>query len=89
MSGFLRSGKFSKVRREFPKWRTQWREYKQHRGMSRAHDMIDWIGGYPYEYAKAEDLVAFYQKGGFQLEKLARSDGTGNHELVFVKSEAC
>lgn len=56
--GFLRSGKFSKVRREFPKWRKQWREYKQHRGMSRVHDMIDWIGGYPYEYAKAEDLVA-------------------------------
>jgi 2-polyprenyl-3-methyl-5-hydroxy-6-metoxy-1,4-benzoquinol methylase len=83
--GFLRSGKFDKVRREFPKWLKQWREYKQHRGMSRVHDMIDWIGGYPYEFAKAEDLVAFYEKAGFQLEKLSRNDGTGNHELVFLK----
>jgi 2-polyprenyl-3-methyl-5-hydroxy-6-metoxy-1,4-benzoquinol methylase len=87
-TGTLRSGKISKLQREFPKWLEQWREYKQHRGMSRMHDMIDWIGGYPYEFAKAEDLVAFYQKAGFALEKLAESDGTGNNELVFVKGAA-
>jgi 2-polyprenyl-3-methyl-5-hydroxy-6-metoxy-1,4-benzoquinol methylase len=88
VTGTLRSGKVRKVRREFPKWLAQWREYKQHRGMSRVHDMIDWIGGYPYEFAKAEDLVAFCEKAGFRLAKLARADGTGNHELVFVKGEA-
>ena len=88
VTGTLRSGKVRKVRRKFPKWRAQWREYKQHRGMSRVHDMIDWIGGYPYAFAKAEELAAFYQKAGFQLEKLAPSDGTGNHESIFVKSKA-
>lgn len=82
--GFLRSGKFSKVRREFPKWLQQWRAYKKHRGMSRVHDMVDWLGGYPYEFASAEELVTFYEKAGFRLAKLVRSDGTGNHELVFV-----
>jgi 2-polyprenyl-3-methyl-5-hydroxy-6-metoxy-1,4-benzoquinol methylase len=84
--GFSR--KIHKVPRRFRKYIMARREYKKDRGMSRWHDMIDWIGGYPYEYAKAEDLVAFYEKAGFRLKKLARNDGTGNHELVFVKRAA-
>jgi SAM-dependent methyltransferase len=66
----------------------EWQNYKKHRGMSRFYDLVDWIGGYPYEFTKAEDLVAFYQDAGFELLKLARNDGTGNHELVFVKGRA-
>jgi SAM-dependent methyltransferase len=60
-----------------------WTEYKKSRGMSRWHDMIDWIGGYPYEYAKAETLVEFYEKDGFKLSKLAPNNGYGCHQLVF------
>jgi SAM-dependent methyltransferase len=60
-----------------------WTEYKKSRGMSRWHDMIDWIGGYPYEYAKASTLVEFYEKDGFKLRKLVPNDGYGCHQLVF------
>ena len=63
----------------------QYREYKKSRGMSRIHDMIDWIGGYPYEFAKAQDLVSFYTKDGFRLTKRLENNGYGNHQLVFAK----
>ncbi len=60
--------------------------YKKSRGMSRWRDMIDWIGGYPYEFAKAQDLVTFYTKDGFSLTKLQESEGYGNNQLVFAKN---
>jgi len=62
-----------------------WTEYKKSRGMSRWHDMVDWIGGYPYEYATAEALIAFYEKDGFKLAKLLPNDGYGCHQLVFSR----
>lgn len=64
---------------------TLWTEYKKSRGMSRWHDMIDWIGGYPYECAKAEALVEFYESDGFKLCKLVPNDGYGCHQLVFER----
>lgn len=67
------------------KYFDRFREYKKSRGMSRWHDMIDWIGGYPYEFAKAQDLVTLYTKDGFHLTKLQESQVNGNHQLVFTK----
>jgi 2-polyprenyl-6-hydroxyphenyl methylase/3-demethylubiquinone-9 3-methyltransferase len=63
----------------------QYKDYENSRGMSRWHDMIDWIGGYPYEYAKADALVAFYENDGFKLRKLVPNDGYGCHQLVFER----
>ena len=51
--------------------------------MSRWHDMVDWIGGYPYEYATSEALTAFFEKDGFKLTKLVPNDGYGCHQLIF------
>ena len=62
-----------------------WTEYKKSRGMSRWHDMIDWIGGYPYEYASAQQLVDFYERDGFKVRKLVPNDGYGCHQLVFER----
>jgi SAM-dependent methyltransferase len=62
-----------------------WTEYKKSRGMSRRHDMIDWIGGYPYEYSSANRLVDFYEADGFKLRKLVPNDGYGCHQLVFER----
>jgi 2-polyprenyl-3-methyl-5-hydroxy-6-metoxy-1,4-benzoquinol methylase len=88
VSKSLKKGRIDRLPKKFTKCPGQWKYYKKHRGMSRIHDMVDWIGGYPYEFAKAEALVSFCEKAGFQLEKLVRNDGTGNHELVFVKRAA-
>jgi SAM-dependent methyltransferase len=84
----LRRGRIDQVIRKAKKYFNGWNEYKKNRGMSRFHDMVDWLGGYPYEFAETEDLVCFYEAAGFKLLRLDRNDGTGNHELVFVKDPA-
>lgn len=63
-----------------------WTRYSRSsaRGMSRWHDIIDWIGGYPYECATVEAIVDFFSKDGFALEKLkSLATGTGCNEFVF------
>lgn len=57
------------------------------RGMSLWHDMIDWIGGYPFEVAKPEAIFTFYYDEGFSLTKLKTCGGRqGCNEFVFLKS---
>jgi 2-polyprenyl-3-methyl-5-hydroxy-6-metoxy-1,4-benzoquinol methylase len=59
-----------------------WREYKRRRGMSVWHDFVDWVGGYPYETAKAEQIFEFYRNYGFLLDFL-ETGGVGCNEFVF------
>ena len=60
-----------------------WTAYKRSRGMTRVYDMIDWLGGLPYEFASVSALTDFYEKDGFKLEKLIENPNTGCHELLF------
>jgi len=60
-----------------------WYAYKRSRGMTRLFDMIDWLGGLPYEFASVSALQDFYEKDGFKLEKLIENPNTGCHELLF------
>lgn len=39
-----------------------WKGKKKSRGMSVWHDLVDWVGGYPFEVAKPEELFEFYRK---------------------------
>lgn len=56
------------------------------RGMSLWHDMKDWLGGYPFEVAKPDEIVKFYTKKGFNLQRLKTCMGRhGCNEYVFVK----
>ena len=67
-------------------WLKTWTEYDKlsTRGMSRWHDWIDWIGGYPYERASVDQIVDWFAKDGFRLTKLEdRSMGYGCNEFVF------
>jgi 2-polyprenyl-6-hydroxyphenyl methylase/3-demethylubiquinone-9 3-methyltransferase len=64
-----------------------WTQYKSSRGMSKWYDIIDWVGGYPFEVAKPEEVFAFYRKRGFLLEKLKTCSGEiGCNEFVFIES---
>ena len=56
------------------------------RGMNRWYDMIDWVGGYPYEVAKPEEIFDFYKQRGFSLAKLRCGGvGLGCNEFVLVR----
>lgn len=61
-----------------------WTQYDANRGMSRWRDIIDWVGGYPYEVAQPEEIFDFYRARGFQLTKLKCAGvGLGCNEFVF------
>lgn len=65
-----------------------WNGYKSRRGMSRWRDIIDWVGGYPYEVARPEDLFEFFKARGFKLTKLLCGNvGLGCAEFVFEREE--
>ena len=63
----------------------QWTGYSANRGMNKWRDIIDWVGGYPYEAAKADELFQFFHERGFSLERLKCDAGLGCHELVFTR----
>ncbi len=60
----------------------RWRNYKSNRGMSVWRDFVDWVGGYPYETAKPEQIFDFYRKHGLALEFLT-TGGLGCNQYVF------
>lgn len=53
------------------------------RGMSVYYDWIDWLGGYPFEVARVEELLQFGRQRGFELENLKTTHRMGCNELVF------
>jgi 2-polyprenyl-3-methyl-5-hydroxy-6-metoxy-1,4-benzoquinol methylase len=54
------------------------------RGMDLWTDMVDWLGGYPFEVATPREVVEFYAKEGFLLQAI-RTCGNrhGCNEYVF------
>ena len=59
--------------------------YKQSRGMSMLSDIVDWYGGFPYEFSTYEYLVDYIQSKGFKLQKGKEASSLGCHELVFKR----
>jgi 2-polyprenyl-6-hydroxyphenyl methylase/3-demethylubiquinone-9 3-methyltransferase len=61
-----------------------WTRYKNGRGMNRWHDIIDWVGGYPYEVATVDEIFEFFKRRGFTLAKIKSGGvGLGCNEFVF------
>jgi 2-polyprenyl-6-hydroxyphenyl methylase/3-demethylubiquinone-9 3-methyltransferase len=64
----------------------RYRRYKKSRGMSYLTDLLDWLGGYPFEVAKPDAVLQFFHARGFETAKLTSvGAGRGNNEFVFVK----
>lgn len=58
--------------------------YGAERGMSRWHDMVDWIGGYPFEVSKPEQVFHFFKERGFEMVTFTScAGGVGCNEFVF------
>jgi 2-polyprenyl-6-hydroxyphenyl methylase/3-demethylubiquinone-9 3-methyltransferase len=65
-----------------------WTHYKRSRGMSRWYDLIDWVGGYPFEVARPEWVFEFFKRRGFVLTKLRTcGGGLGCNEYVFTRPQ--
>lgn len=59
---------------------------QNNRGMSAKYDLVDWVGGYPFEVAKPEEIFEFFKEYGFVLEKMKTcAGGLGCNEFIFVK----
>jgi hypothetical protein len=64
----------------------RWTRYHNVRGMSRWHDIVDWIGGYPFEVATPEAVFDFCRQRQFGLERLRTCGGRmGCNEFVFAR----
>ena len=63
-----------------------WTSYGQLRGMNRWYDIVDWVGGYPYEFATPEQIFEFYRGRGFTLKKMRCGGvGLGCNEFVLQR----
>ena len=78
LAGSMRSGELRTYIRELT-------SASSGRGMSWLHDVIDWVGGYPYEYASVRDIVEFYRRDGFEPVKIRENRSYGCHQLVFKR----
>lgn len=57
------------------------REHKRTRGMSILTDIRDWLGGWPMEFVHDREAIAFCERQGLRLEKIAT--GEANTEFLF------
>lgn len=63
-----------------------WRSYSPSRGLSPRHDLVDGLGGYPFEVAGPGAIINFYERRGYKLQKLNSCGlGLGCNEFVFTK----
>jgi 2-polyprenyl-3-methyl-5-hydroxy-6-metoxy-1,4-benzoquinol methylase len=54
------------------------------RGMTLWYDMLDWLGGYPFEVARPEEVFQYFHQRGFTLQTLRTCRGrSGCNEFVF------
>jgi 2-polyprenyl-6-hydroxyphenyl methylase/3-demethylubiquinone-9 3-methyltransferase len=78
LAGSMRSGELRTYLRELT-------SASSGRGMSWLHDVVDWVGGYPYEYASVMDITEFYRRDGFEPVKVRENRSFGCHQLVFKR----
>jgi 2-polyprenyl-6-hydroxyphenyl methylase/3-demethylubiquinone-9 3-methyltransferase len=61
------------------------RRKRKLRGMSFVTDLVDWVGGYPFEVAKPDQITSFFCARAFEVVKLKTVGGRmGCNEFVFV-----
>lgn len=58
----------------------------QERGMDFFYDIIDWLGGYPYEYASQQEIQTLLEQLGFRnVRTIPAQVPTGCNEFIFIK----
>jgi hypothetical protein len=62
------------------------KNYQTMRGMSFFTDIKDWLGGYPYEYASADEMKSFFEKHGLKCVKDKEVRSIGCNEFLFQRN---
>jgi 2-polyprenyl-6-hydroxyphenyl methylase/3-demethylubiquinone-9 3-methyltransferase len=64
-------------------------DYSASRGMSVFYDWFDWLGGYPFEVAKPEEIFKFGNERGLRMTNFTTCGGSvGCNEFVFQRPPA-
>lgn len=59
----------------------------RHRGMHVYHDVVDWIGGWPFEVAFPDEIFRFYSQRDFTLSAMTTCGGKhGCNQFVFKRN---
>jgi SAM-dependent methyltransferase len=59
------------------------------RGMHLWYDLVDWVGGWPFEVARPEEVFRFLRDRGLQLQELRTCGGNlGCNEFLFQRRAA-
>jgi SAM-dependent methyltransferase len=66
----------------------RWTDYRSERGMSKWHDLVDWVGGYPFEVATPDSVFEFYHQRGFTLERMSLTRSAGCNRYILRRSIA-
>jgi 2-polyprenyl-6-hydroxyphenyl methylase/3-demethylubiquinone-9 3-methyltransferase len=66
---------------------TNWIRESRSRGMHSWYDLVDWIGGWPFEVARPEEVFRYMRDRGFTLIELTTSGGHGCNEFVFQRPQ--
>lgn len=56
------------------------------RGMTWQVSMLDWLGGYPYNYARPNDVFRFMVRRDFALQNIKLNNGLLTNHYLFKKS---
>lgn len=62
--------------------------YRSKRGMSVVHDWIDWLGGYPFEVARPEQVQRFLESRAIKLARQTTTRRLGCNQFVFRRRAA-
>ena len=86
LPGELKALAGATLRRRPAEYVRLWTDYRSRRGMNRWHDILDWVGGYPYEFATPDEIFDFYRARGFTLTRMKCGGvGLGCNEFVFQR----
>jgi 2-polyprenyl-6-hydroxyphenyl methylase/3-demethylubiquinone-9 3-methyltransferase len=56
--------------------------------MAAYRDLLDWVGGYPFEVASPDKVFLFYKQKNYSLKNLVTiSGGHGCNQYVFQKDK--
>ncbi len=61
--------------------------YKPERGMDHERNLIDWVGGWPFEVARPDEILNYLRSRGFIMEKMETTRHHGNNIFLATRTD--